>query len=318
MNLDWLNSIYFTDIEIRYIALNTGYLGHFAGRKFRAVLKSILQSQSPCLDQRDMNCASCLLKTKCPFFLLNGSEFKPYLIQVNDGAANNNGAFVPGRECSFSLKLLGECSSKSEQITAEIKKKPLISIDGPGNKKLIFSLVSVVQNNGGHPVRLGDIVSSDNCPWNQQSGPIRQVTIEFTTPMAFKYKNKTLTEPNDFTFPVFMEAIIRRLGNIAKILCGFTGRIPATDTILQETGDVAVIQWPGFRFVNNKANKAYKIKSHGGKTEEYIGGLKGGLSLVGNLDPCFPLVAAASSLNIGRHTTQGMGHFQIIDVGCQS
>ena len=314
LDLKWLEKICFSDIEIHYTAVNNGYIGYLPGRKFRWILKNILQAASPCLDQQDMVCPPCPFQPDCPFYLLNGNEFKPYLIHTDDNAIQCRGAFTPGRKCGFTLRIFGNCLAKKETIVRAIRKKPLVSIDGPGNDKLIFNLSSVISKNGGHPERLERVIQDQKLPWNCQDRPIRQITVEFITPLAFKYHNKNLTEPKDLTFPVFMEAIIRRLDNILKFHCGFDGQIPSTETILQATGEIAVIHWEDFRFADNKA---FKTKKNGGKITEYIGGPKGPVSFAGNLDPYLPLIATGSVLHIGRHTTQGMGFYRIIDINNQ-
>jgi len=87
---EWLRAIYFTKVNVKYRALTGGEIGDLPSRKIRAVLKGIIQSISPCLNQEEMDCQVCSSKVECPFFHLMVEDphrdYKPCVISIDEGS----------------------------------------------------------------------------------------------------------------------------------------------------------------------------------------------------------------------------------------
>lgn len=305
----WINSIYFRTIHVRYRVLNRGYIGNPGDRKIRAVLKAILQSQSPCLDQRHMVCSRCPQKESCIFFQLvvDQSEFMPYIVHVDD-PTEWLGLAGPGKEQGFDIRVIGHKSRLADQIAEYLMRKPFFSFDAVGKERIRFELASVDHKHEGKEIRVKDLIKdyTKRCLWNGDE--ISRLRIEFVTPVEIRQSGKIISRPGDLTFDVFLKALYRRIGGLARAYCGFEGHIPSLEDLGVGDGLIRTNS-DGIRFASLKPRtKDYRGK---GKGPEYIGGFKGTLSFKGDLTPYLYLILLGEALHIGKKTTQGLGQYRI-------
>jgi hypothetical protein len=306
----WIDSVYFRTIHVRYRVLNRGYIGNPGDRKIRAVLKAVLQSQSPCLDQRHMVCSRCPQRGSCVFFQLvvDQSEFMPYIVHIDD-PAEWLGLTEPGKEQGFDIRVIGHKSRLADQIAGYLMRKPFFSFDAAGGERVWFELASVDHKYGGKEIRAGDLIEdyTKRCPWNGDEIP--RLRIEFVTPVEIRQAGKIMGRPEDLTFDVFLKALHKRIGGLAKAYCGFEGRsIPSLEDLGVGNGLIRTDS-DGIRFASLKPRA--KDCPGEGKGPEYIGGFKGTLSFKGNLTPYLYLILLGEALHIGKKTTQGLGHYRI-------
>ena len=207
----WINSVYFRAIHVRYRALNRGYIGNPGDHKIRAVLKAILQSQSPCLDQRHMDCDRCPQREDCIFFqlVIDQSEFRPYIVHIED-PTEWLGLAEPGKEQGLDIRLIGHKSGLIDQIAGSLMRKPFFSFDAAGNERVRFELASVAHKYGGREIHVKDLIEDyiRRGLWNGDE--ISQLSIEFVTPVEIRRAGKIMGRPEDFTFDVFLKALYRR------------------------------------------------------------------------------------------------------------
>ncbi len=308
---DWLSAIRFTDLNVTYRAVETGYLGNFPARKFRAVFKAILQSQSPCLDQRQMACAACAHRASCLYHALlvedARRDYLPYLIHTAP-SQRARGMFRQGDTLSFTLRLLGYGTEKTQEVRDAFVSKPLIAFDSVDEQSpLAMTLEGVETANGGRPFRLEDLLVEYVRSGKIRATPVTRVAIDFLTPFHFTFQNRKVTQPEDMTVELFMEALHRRLAGVSTQHCGFTGTVPALETIL-DGNSVSLERHGDFRFVHRVATKKHPS---GKKTQEPIKGFMGGVELKGEVALLLPLLVLGEALHIGQHTTQGMGQYHI-------
>lgn len=311
---DWIHSVYFRKLLVQYRALDKGYLADSPGRKLRAVLKGIVQGLSPCLDQRTMNCRVCPFKGRCYFLQLMvediSKDYLPYVIDTKD-TRGWQGLLAPGSEHSYEISLFGDKAELAEHMAGWIRRKPLISLKGKAGQSVRFELVSVGHADGGKVMRAEDLMEQYRNKGVFTRNHVRHLGIEFVTPLDVTFENKTITDPEELTFEVFLETVRRRIEGLATAHCGFEGEIPSLDMLLRPDEQVETIRNPDFRFVNAKGKKRCP---DGRRTLEYIGGLKDRVSFVGNLAPHLPLVVLGEAVHIGKHTTQGLGKYRISSI----
>ena len=305
----WINSIYFRTIHVRYRVLNRGYIGNPGDRKIRAVLKAILQSQSPCLDQRHMVCNRCLQRESCIFFQLvvDQSEFMPYIVHIGD-PTEWLGLAEPGKEQGFDIRVIGHKSGLADQIAGYLMRKPFFSFDAVGEERVRFELASVDHRYGGKGIRVKDLIKdyTKRGLWNGDE--ISRLCIEFVTPVEIRQAGKIMGRPGDLTFDVFLKALYRRIGGLARAYCGFEGRITSLEDLGVANGLIRTDS-DGIRFASLKPRT--KDCPGEGKGPEYIGGFKGTLSFKGDLTPYLYLILLGEALHLGKKTTQGLGQYRI-------
>ena len=314
MDEDWIKSVYFIRLAITYQAITDGYLGDWPPRKLRAVLKGVTQSISPCLRQEDMLCRKCSLKEECCFFQLmvedRNKDYLPYLISMNNGH-DWRGPISKGSRHTFTIFLIGEKINCLEKVSAGLREKKLIFLDGITRQSVGFELLSLDLENNGKPLDITNLLplyTENNAKGIRK---IERISIEFVTPQSPTYNNKTITKPKDFNFRVFLSALHKRVSGLAMGHCGFKGHIPEKSQFISSDISVTTNIHPDFKFVRKEACK----KSQNGRNKvEYIGGLKGMVSFDGDITPYFPLIVLGEELHIGNDTTQGLGKYRIIQI----
>ena len=305
----WIDSVYFRAIHVRYRVLNRGYIGNPGDHKIRAVLKGILQSQSPCLDQRHMVCSKCPRREGCIFFqmVIDQSEFRPYIVHIVD-PAEWLGLAEPGKEYGLEVYIIGHKSGLTDQIAGCLMRKPFFSFDAAGNDRVRFELASVDHKYGGKEIHVRDLIEDyiKRGLWNGDE--ISQLSIEFVTPVEIRRSGKIMGRPGDLTFDVFLKALYRRIGGLARAYCGLEGPMPSLEDLGVGNGLIRTDS-NGIRFVSLKPRTRDCLAR--GKGPEYIGGFKGTLSFKGDLTPYLYLILLGEALHIGKKTTQGLGQYRI-------
>ena len=129
---DCLRAIHFLTLKMRYKALGSGYLGGNPYRKLWAILKGIVQAQSPCLDQRKHNCRACMQSEECLFLKLfvedSEKDYLPYVLSPAD-ESSWIGSVRAGSLNAFNLVLIGErISSHPELVDAIRRKKQVVPL----------------------------------------------------------------------------------------------------------------------------------------------------------------------------------------------
>ena len=127
------------------------------------------------------------------------------------------------------------------------------------------------------------------------------VTLHLLTPLRLKVKKELVTE---LTFPLLFERLAERLHLLAA-LYGSRDRLPdlAAHGVLardvRTTGDE--LHWHEWTRYSGRQ-----------KTTMNFGGLMGRISFEGPLGPLMPSLRMGEHLNVGQHTTFGLGRFRII------
>lgn len=219
-----LNSITFVKMRARYRALNHGYLSDWPPRKIRAIIKGIVQSISPCLNQQNMDCAICPCKQECCYFNLmvedKTKDFQPYLIGIPN-ERDWSGQVFPGSEHSFDCLLIGEKIPFTKKLAAGLRQKRLISLNDAPGRNVHFELSSLGTEKRGKPVGLEFLLSRYVKKLKEGISKISQITIEFVSPVRPKFHGRIIQDPKQMDFEVFIDAVYKRLSGLAKDHCGY-------------------------------------------------------------------------------------------------
>ena len=301
----WIDSVYFKTLHIRYSVLNRGYIGNPAGHKLRAVIKEIIQSRSPCIDQRHMVCSECSRKEDCIFFhlVVEQGEFGAYIVQVDDHL-KWRGQMEPGMEQGLDIHLIGNKSGLAGQISECLRCKPFFSFDAAGNERVRFALVSVKDKHEGRKTGVKEIIEGYRNREKWDGGAVSGICIEFVTPVEIRRKGRIIDNPKDMTFNVYLSALIERIRGLAKVHCGFKGEMP----FFEDTASA------GREMRTDSSALVFVSRKPRGKNKEFAGGLKGQLLFWGDLIPYFPMILLGEALHIGKKTTQGLGRYRIVDI----
>ena len=310
----WIDSVYFIKLGIQYRALTSGYLGHSPARKLRAVMKGILQSVSPCLNQKNMDCKACSAKEECCYFRImvedQHKDYLPYFISLHD-EQEWTGKIAPRTVHRFQYCLIGEKARFADYVALGLRSKKWISLDGVDRQKVRFEFASIREKNHGLPINLEYMLDHYDRTYGIDLSEIDHVTLEFLSPFACTYGNRTVTEPERMNANIFLEVLHRRIKGLAESHCGFNGHIPKLDQWLLPGRDIETTWQRHSRFVHREV---WKRLANGRLEKELIGGLDGKLSFKGNMTPFFPAIVLGEALHIGNDTTQGLGRYRILQI----
>ena len=300
-------------LAVQYQALTDGYVDGFVPRKLRSVLKGIVQSISPCLNARDMNCATCPFHNECCYFNLmvekREQDFLPYFIHAGQNG-DFHGRITAGDRHAFHIGIIGEKIGFAEHVGFALRRKPYIFLNGIRGEKTHFQVSSIERENNGKPINLNDLMDRCVSRFPGDLSRIHRITLDFVSPLSITYGGKTLTEPEEMNFRIFHAKLLHRIEDLALYHCGAAecaGSGRASD--FESEHNIKTLLHKDFRFVRSIA---YKTFPNGRKAEEKIGGFKGRISFEGNLTSVFPLIVLGEALHLGNDTTQGLGRYCIV------
>lgn len=262
-NSELLSSITFVKTHVRYRALTHGYLSDWPARKIRAIVKGIVQSISPCLNQQNMDCTICSRKQECCYFNLmvedQTKDFQPYVI----GMPNErewDGRIFPGSEHSFDCCLIGEKTQLTGNIVSGLKQKSLISLDDVPGRNVHFELCSVGIEKRGKPVGLEFLLARYAKKLKGGISKISQITIEFVSPVRPKFHSRIIQDPKQMDFEVFIDAVYKRLSGLAKDHCGYVTKEDHVDQYESLVPcNVSTVRQEDFRNVRKWAKKKNRM-----------------------------------------------------------
>ena len=285
-------------------------------RKIRAILKAILHSLGPCSHHDKFQCSRCPKRKGCLFFnyMINDRLPRPYVIHIEDPGAWQ-GLMTRGEERSFDIHLVGSSKELNDWFSSSLILKSRITLDAAGGKRAVLELSSIQYVPDSRAVGVNDLLSRYEEEEIWGGNKILAIGIEFLTPVEMRKGGRLVDDPYDMTFELFLKALFNRFTNLARVYCGvndpeiprFEDYAPSARYIV--TGDNTMT------FVSRKPRQ--KDHSHGWKSPEYVGGLKGFVSFKGDITPYFPAIVLGEALHVGRKITQGLGQYRIewLEVG---
>lgn len=315
LDYEWVFAIQVRRLRIGYRALEDGYLGPSPGRKVRALLKAAVQAAVPCMNQESVGCRGCPVSVeKCAFHALFVEDpvraYLPYFVDVCE-SEGWNGRVEKGSVLACSVGLIGRSGGFLEDLAAALSRKRLGVFDGAGRERLLWVLEFVKAENRGQPLWLGEIVeqAGSRFPAALPDDPL-SVTLDFRTPLSMRVGGRTVTDPGRMDFSSYLEVLYRRLWAASVDHGGYEGHVSDLERLKQTAAGIETLHHPQFRFVRSRA---VRKEGDGRRKPEYIGGLKGAVTFVGDLVPFLPLMVAGEALQIGNDTTQGLGRYRILD-----
>ncbi|MDY6856484.1 MAG: hypothetical protein SWO11_17630 [Thermodesulfobacteriota bacterium] len=201
--VEYAQSVYFVKLAVQYEALTNGYIDGFVPRKLRSVLKGMVQSTSPCLNARDMNCTTCPFHSECCYFNLmvekRERDFLPYFIDV-DQNEDFHGRITAGERHAFHIGIIGEKIGLAENVEFALRQKPYIFLNGIRGEKTHFQVSSIEKENNGQPIKLNDLMDRCASRFPGHLSRIHRITLDFVSPLSITYGGKLLQSRWRWTF----------------------------------------------------------------------------------------------------------------------
>jgi len=262
------------------------------------------------------DCLDCILREKCLYIAVfepppppdyaDAAKFsqapRPYVLNP---PLTPRQSFRPGETLNFELVLIGPAVDVLPYfiyIFTELGRK------GLGRERGKYELIQVDQLKDGQaiPIYAGHThtLTAFAPEWGPQylskDNQVSTVTLEFLTPLRLKEKGDLVT---NLGFPLLFERLAQRLTRLAEFY-GSPAKLPDFNPLLAQAENITVAQtdlhW--YDWARDSQRQRTSIK---------FGGLRGVISLSGNLEPFMPYLRLVEIMNVGQGTTFGLGKIQL-------
>ncbi len=231
-----------------------------------------------------------------------GQQPKPYAICPN---LDHKTHWKSGELYDFEISLFGDAVNFAEVMISAIRHGERL---GFGKARTPFKLLSLFSPTpqgtrvGIHITRL--------CDWLIQQAerntfsPATEMAINFQTPVRVKYDGKIVTRP--VAAPAFwIKHALRRLTQLSRFWA------LDNDVLCDEIYRQAMVHIPAesISHLQYEDWQRYSVRQ-----KEFLpfGGLKGQLSIQGEIDYWIPIFKTAEVLRLGTKTTFGLGKIQVV------
>lgn len=314
----WLTAITFCRVRVMLRAQQAGSLRGFYSSLLRGWLGHQMQRLCVCRFLGPSGFAHCSLKKSCSwgvFFgeLPSSTALRPYLIELDDLRSDHRRAFVRGEIFPVTLLLIGQGIAHLDSlVSAFMIDGGTVALD---RQQLPFRVraVETLQADGSavpyfqDNTRVGEPVVLTLAALSRQGVPqvTDHLTVEFLTPLALKHDNVLVRQAQDFSFPLLLRAVLRRLYDLAATVCGYRDAKPDFASLLALADTVeqthAHLRWVDFPRFSSRQQSLMDF-----------GGLVGRIGFRGKFAPLLSYLLLGAELHIGRHTSFGFGRFRCV------
>lgn len=298
---------------------NEAALPEYKGSTLRGVFGGALRRVSCPL--RQQACETCLLNQKCLYPLI----FKTDLIRFSGSSGekrpspppplvieppvSNRTSFTKGDSLTFTLLLFGEVNHQLPYFVYAFEQTGEIGIGKKINGWRASFVLESVRANGRtiyspetgklEAAAATELACAPAAP--SERAPLREMTIQFDTPLRLKHKNRLASS---LTFDIFLRACLRRISDICfhygegKPSWDYEALLGAANQITTAADQLRWKDWERY-----SAHQKERMK---------FGGLTGSITFKGDLVPFLPLIETAEKLHIGKQTAFGLGKFRWI------
>ncbi|MGA2403994.1 MAG: CRISPR system precrRNA processing endoribonuclease RAMP protein Cas6 [Syntrophobacteraceae bacterium] len=318
-------------IEVRSLMVLPPYKGAVFrgafGNAFRRVVCAVPR----------VDCAVCMLRQRCLYVSIfeppppasypDAAKFSqappPYVLNP---PLTNRQAFHPGDSLDFELVLIGPAI---EALPYFIYTFTEMGKRGLGRERGRYALACVDLVRGEESIRVYDGAAqmltayplNDYTQHQPEENGVSDITLHFLTPLRLKVKGDLVTQ---LTFPVLFERLAQRL----ILLTAFYGSGAASEgkrRVWPDSpgcGGPPPAALPDFSplltlaqsiVVTNDELHWYDWERYSARQKETMkyGGLRGNMTISGNVAPLLPCLRLGEVVNVGQATTFGLGRFKM-------
>ncbi len=307
----------FLKFRFHLIAQEDARLPSFKGSMLRGAFGHALR-KTVCIMPKDQACATCMINRQCAntrlfetlIFekappLLKGIDMapKPFILDCTDERTQ----LAKGDRLEFIMCLVGNAIDMHPYVIYAVHR---MAKGGMSTGRSRFELLSVeaqTAENQWQSLYNGKtqkllMSPPPMLPDDPQELPVDQVTLRFITPTRFKTKQQLTMH---FTFRELVFKMLRRVLELAHFYQPGAHIDWEFRDFLNVTNAVEItesrLEWKDLHRYSNRQ-----------KTDMYLGGFTGEVTLSGPLTPFMPLLRAGEVLHVGKGTTFGLGKVKII------
>lgn len=278
-----------------------GILGH----SFRAYSCHTSSSSTP-NNRNKYTCHMCKEKTQCPFAQYfrspgnDGGAVNPYVLY---SLIRNKTHWISGDICIFDITLIGKVTQNVHYYLKAIEGMERI---GWGAQRIPFKLEKIMDlehdrsifDQGGWKANTPEIQGLNT---NLSIRHVSEALVIFDTPLRILEEQRLLST---LPFSVFVKSISRRLSLLSQ---AYTDHLIRWDEeYLKELSSCVYVSDESWEFIDFKR---YSI-TH--KEDLSLPAIEGWVLYQGDLKPFIPLLEAGRILHVGKDTTIGFGHFDVV------
>lgn len=250
-----------------------------------------------------IHCHQCELVKSCDYpnyFNTAGNiagSVNPYILT---SPGKNKLEWQSGDEASFDLTIFGEATEKLDYHI-----KGLINTEnyGWGFERKKFKLRKIVNANKNKLVYLDGETWLDNARADELARVEREaasVLLKFTSPTRILVRRKLQTRPS---FQQIIQSIMTRIGLLSHAYGGKELNWSETD-LLERAGEIKVVE-EKWRHINFKRYTRFR------DAHLALPAVQGYARFEGDLTPFVPLLEMGRTVQIGKNTSHGFGHYEL-------
>lgn len=289
-------------LRASYIAEQDGELPPYLGSTIRGLLGHSIRSFD-CTYTKN-KCFLCGRRTECIYarcFCSTGNAggaVNPFVIFPH---TTGKTMWKKGEICTFDLTIIGEITGQSAVFLDALREMEKL---GWGARRLSFRLTRIEDPVSNTLVYCADRLWMRNLkirPLSCTEKVARAALVIFDTPTRIVTGNKEL---ESIPFSVLIRSIGRRIALLSQ---GYCGQVPElNDEIYALAGQVKTADevWNRIEF------RRYSMNQKEGKLE--LPAVTGWALYEGELDLFTPILEAGRWLHVGKNSTHGFGHFDVM------
>ncbi len=303
-------------VELR--AQSTVHLPAYQGSALRGAFGTALLRS--CCILRNQRCGECLLKSRCIYSYVfetrqgdkgggNGryaAAPHPFVLNLESG---NEQVLEKGRDFSFGITLVGRAMEFLPYFAYAFQHMGKL---GLGKGRGSFDVMRLVALDGtdretevvyekGALQMPRTILGLEQAQAACRGFAPNRLRLHLLTPMHLVYGGELCREP---AFHVLVRHLLRRLGNLTSFHCD--REAPPLDGGWIDLAEEATLVG------HNLRRHKWERYSRRQDKRMQLGGILGELDYEGNLAPFLPLLVLGSWVNLGKHTTFGLGRFRMM------
>lgn len=287
-------------------ARGEGYLPEYLGSTVRGIIGHCFRD-FVCYT-KSLKCLDCEKKEDCSFVQNfsntggKGGAINPFVLYVHTQGRTE---WKTGDECIFDLTLFGHAALQPHiylDALQNMEKK------GWGAGRIFFSLKRVCDYDNG------TLLLAGKQSWLRNLAPhamiiqernVRAVLVAFDTPARIVSGERLFTS---LPFSTLIQIILRRFLLVTQVCTGREIKWEE-EVILRDAETIKTVEeeWKTVNFSRYSMNQA------GNKLE--LPGRKGWVLYEGDLSRFVPILEAGKYLHVGKNSTIGFGHYQLLYEG---